>query len=175
MSTGTAMGSAIASPVVVASWITSTAPAGGEKLDLLVLWRGTPGWFKPTNGRKSAQGGSSPASVTGGPIRQSLRFGDVDLEILFDARARVAQIQGRTVSLGNDNAVLVDKINESNGFQVVKTASIAPQSPGLPFRFDDIFRRAPELFDFLGCAITPDPHPEKKEISSTVCDRLRGR
>lgn len=37
--------SRVVSPVVVASWMSHENDADGSATSLLVLWRGTPGWF----------------------------------------------------------------------------------------------------------------------------------
>jgi hypothetical protein len=38
-------GNAMISPTVVATWITDRVEKGPVQLRLLVLWRGTPGWY----------------------------------------------------------------------------------------------------------------------------------
>src|SRR5215467_6225460 len=53
--------SKMASPAVVASWRTHENYADGSTTTLLVLWRGTPGWFT-AGGRGSGGGGGSSSS-----------------------------------------------------------------------------------------------------------------
>src|SRR5215467_1562686 len=59
--------SKMASPAVVASWRTHENYADGSTTTLLVLWRGTPGWFV-------AHGGASAGSGSGGGSSSSSSY-----------------------------------------------------------------------------------------------------
>ena len=56
--------SRVASPTVVASWVSHENYADGSATTLLVLWRGTPGWFSK-GGRGGGSGGGSGAGRSG--------------------------------------------------------------------------------------------------------------
>src|SRR5215207_8115005 len=58
---GSTGGTAPVSPSVLVTDMSSVDAAGRGTLELLVLWRGNPGWF-----RKETAGGSSGGSVMGG-------------------------------------------------------------------------------------------------------------
>src|SRR6185295_3623608 len=80
-------GDAIMSPAVVVSWTASPATPP-TKLDLMVLWRGTPGWFLQSSGHGGgARGG-------GQRVDQRLHYGNVDMTVSFDAATRATRIQG---------------------------------------------------------------------------------
>src|SRR6185369_11217154 len=51
--------SRVASPTVVASWMSHENYVDGKATTLLVLWRGTPGWFTKGGGGSSGSGGSA--------------------------------------------------------------------------------------------------------------------
>ena len=55
----TSSGSRVVSPAVAATWITKHRQAGDGELELLVLWRGSPGWF--------LEGGQDGVGVLGCP------------------------------------------------------------------------------------------------------------
>src|ERR1700676_5456671 len=71
----------VISPVVLASWIAERAGTGPERLQLLVLWRGGPGWFLRPGG---VSGGGS-----GGHYEATLTYGDVQLMLGWDSARRV--------------------------------------------------------------------------------------
>jgi hypothetical protein len=58
----------IVSPVAMLTWV-SRVGALGKELELLVIWRGSPGWFF-----KGAQGGSS-TSGNSASFQTSIRYG----------------------------------------------------------------------------------------------------
>src|SRR5918993_4787808 len=65
------------SPVAVMTWVTRYGSDGVHTLDLLVVWRGNPGWFVRGSQRASSGGGS------GDTFRQTFRYGDLELELAF--------------------------------------------------------------------------------------------
>jgi hypothetical protein len=82
-------GGGIVSPTVMATWLEHD---GGPVaiLDLLVLWRGTPGWFLSSGGTSSSAEGAS-ASMT-------IEMPGDDLRVVFDATTRIARVQGERIS-----------------------------------------------------------------------------
>src|SRR5918993_2609518 len=103
------------SPVAVMTWVTRYGSDGAHSLDLLVVWRGSPGWFMQGNKRGSSSGGS------GDTFRETIRYGDLELELTFNASKRIAEIQGTAVELRDANVLLVDHVDASGGPQVVST------------------------------------------------------
>ena len=84
--------------------------SSGE-LQLLVLWRGTPGWMikKPLAPNwLGTFGGRTPSE----PLTTEIHLGVVDLNLSFDAIAHQVSTGGRDIPLhGDDNVVLVDGVD----------------------------------------------------------------
>src|SRR5262249_61458478 len=57
--------SRFASPAVVASWVSHQSYANGATTTLLVLWRGTPGWFSKPGAARGARGGGGSFAGAG--------------------------------------------------------------------------------------------------------------
>ena len=111
-------------------------------LELLVLWRGTPGWFlRPASGGGSVsfedtveyprpgRDTSRPeqARALAGRRRGStvtIRQGSVLLELRFDPESAIVYVQGHLVRLNEDNVVLVDDVDGPAGPQVAGTLRI---------------------------------------------------
>jgi len=53
----------IISPEVMATWFTTRAANGVEQLELLVLWRGMPGWFLDPGGSGGSGGAQLPTTL----------------------------------------------------------------------------------------------------------------
>jgi hypothetical protein len=174
---GTARGSGVVSPAVVATWSTRSEPSGGWALDLLVLWRGTPGWFMAGGGSGSSGGGASPPSAGHGQRGtevQHISFGGLSLELRFDPGTSTAQIQDEVISLQDANVILVDEVDSAKGLRIAGTVRVDPQLPGSPGEIEAIVRRSPELFSFLRCD-TRLPDPQAQQMIDLRCARMRGQ
>jgi hypothetical protein len=140
-------GERVLSPAVVGGWFTHSDAPGSDTLDLLVLWRGSPGWFL----RGGPQGGSSGGSGTG-RRHLTLKYGGLFLQVLFDGPARLAEIEDRKIPLNDDNVLLVDDVDSAGGPKVVKTLRVDPDLSD-PHRAEIAIRRSPELVAYLRCDI----------------------
>jgi hypothetical protein len=149
------------SPVVVATWIASVETSGERELQLLVLWRGTPGWFY--GGRSRGSGGG------GGLIRHSASFGDIMLDVELQTEDRVARVQGQTLSLGNANVILVDDV-DSGSPRVLGTRTVDAQlsASGSPDVAGQIIRKSPDLLAFLKCDVVV-PDPKLQPAAAALC------
>src|SRR4051812_47552789 len=80
---GGSSGSGVVSPAVVATWIVREEPESLPKLELLVLWRGTPGWFMSGDSQGSSVSGSSQLAGEDGRglIVEQLVYGNVRLNV----------------------------------------------------------------------------------------------
>jgi hypothetical protein len=140
----------VISPVAVMTWLARYESESARVLDLLVLWRGAPGWFARGSNRV-ASGGSST-----GAFHTTIGYGDLQLELDFDRSARIAQIQRKPVELHDDNVVLVDDVDSPGGPVIVSTLHIDSDLPqmdsGYP-RFDLVLRRSPDIVPFLRCDV----------------------
>lgn len=168
------------SPSVMATVMSRVAPDGTGELELLVLWRGRPGWMKSGGGDSSWASGSGGGGSMGGNAMPATRAawltqGGVRLEVRFEPQSRKLWIQDREVALNDDNAVLVDDVDSANGPHVIRTLRIdpafevpsvvVPPTAGyargmraqvmMPPRVQEFIRRSPELVEFLRCDVVP--------------------
>lgn len=142
----------IMSPVVVASWITERSGDGVERLQLLVLWRGTPGWFLPEGGSGVSGGGS------GDRYHATITEGDLQLTLDYDSSRRVATVHGKTIDISKDNVVFVDEVDSPTGPRVTGTMRVERAMPGSAGQIALVLRTSPEIMSFLRCeATTTDP------------------
>lgn len=92
------------SPSVLASVITRTTQ-GNERLELVVLWRGEPKWYLAKPGSRS--GGEAK-----GVYVENHRYGNVVLDLAFDASAQTVSVLGHNVDVSrNARALLVDGVD----------------------------------------------------------------
>jgi len=138
----------IMSPVVMASWITEQSSDGVERLQLLVLWRGTPGWFLPDGPSGVSSGGS------GGRYQTTITEGDLKLTLDYDSSRRIAMVQGKTIDLARNNVVFVDKVDSPTGPQVVGTMAVERTMPGSAGQIGLVLRTSSEIMAFLQCEAT---------------------
>lgn len=145
-------------------------------LELLVLWRGTPGWFlRPGGGSLSfedtteyprpGRDASRPEQAEGAPTGRRLgstvtiRQGSVLLELRFDRENATVYVQEHPVRLNGNNVVLVDDVDGPAGPQVAGTLHIDPGfivggSDEPPFDgFEVLLQRSEELLGFLRCDV----------------------
>jgi hypothetical protein len=136
----------VISPVVVASWIAEHAGTGPERLQLLVLWRGAPGWFlRPGD----VSGGGS-----GGRYEATLTYGDVQLMLGWDSARRVATVHGKIIEMAEDNVVLVDDVGAPTGPRVTGMTRVDSKMPGSAGQIGMVLRQSPEIVSFLRCEAT---------------------
>ncbi len=101
---GSTGGTGPVSPSVLATTMAVVDAAGRGTLELLVLWRGNPGWFMKGGGGSSSGGGGSTGPTLGGApspmIRSSwISQGGVNLGVRFDPAAQKAWIQDNEIDL----------------------------------------------------------------------------
>lgn len=143
------------SPVVMASWMTERSRDGVERLQLLVLWRGTPGWFLPDG----PSGVSS--SWSEGRSRQTITEGTLRLTLDYDLSKRIAAVDGKPIAMGENNVVFVDDVDAPAGPHVTRTMSIPRAMPGSAGQIGLVLRTSPEIMSFLRCdATTTDPRKQ---------------
>ncbi len=155
-------GNQMMSPVVFASWITGRQGSEPEQLQLLVLWRGTPGWFLRPGGSKVSSAGSGAGSHT------TIVQGGVTLTLDFDPEARVATIHGKRLELGEDNVVLVDEVDSSAGPRVSGRLRVDRAMPGSAGQIGGVLKKSPEIISFLKCD-TPVADLPGKAMLERMC------
>ena len=90
------------SPSVVATW--TTVP-GQQVVDVLVLWRGEPGWFNASPRRQSSADGANEFTSTS-------VFGSLSLNVRFDRVSRRGKINNALdFDLREQQIVLVDHVD----------------------------------------------------------------
>lgn len=180
---GGAGGSGPVSPSVVATWAAHfEAPAGQQvtdpfgvplMLDLLVLWRGNPGWFDEAS-LSTGSGGTDGVHHVASRGRS--------LELRFDRRTETVQIQRRTITLQGANVLLLDDVDNANGVLVAGMIRVDPAvSAGRPAQggpnvdpLAEMIRRSPALFDFLRCdPVFTDPNDPSASMRLRQCAELR--
>jgi hypothetical protein len=157
------------SPVALITWMTRYGSDGVHTLDLIVVWRGNPGWFM--RGSQQSSGGGSA-----GTVRQTLRYGDLQLEVAFHSTKRTADIQGKVVELGDANVILVDHVDSVEGPRVVCTLRIdgeVPSDNGRA-RVEPVLRRSPEVISFLRCD-APMPDGRGQASIDRLCAQVLGK
>jgi hypothetical protein len=165
------------SPTVVATWIVRREPQSSAELELLVLWRGSPGWFMRADSTESSGGVSS--GVTGGQndrgiVFEQLSFGGIRLDLEFDRSARAARVQDQEVSVESVNVILVDEVDGATGPQIASSLWVDPLFANEPSEVEVIIRRNPELYSFLRCdAKLPDANAQ--QMVESVCARMKAK
>ena len=157
------------SSTVVASWLTR-----GDKLTLLVLWRGTPGWFWRVSGHGGGGGGNGQQAF------QQIRYGDRTFKIDYDFSKDTATVEGREFSIRDTNVVMVDFVDSVGGPTIVDTRYV---DPILSASRDDglvVIAREPDLYQFLRCdlSLPPSTGPAaqmQQALVTAVCGQLRPR
>jgi hypothetical protein len=157
---------------VIGSWMTHAEDAGTSALDLLILWRGTPGWLFRSDGRGgSVSGHQGFGSNTG---TQTVWAGGRALSWTFDLTAKTITILGQSFSLAQVNVVLVDDADSPQGSRVVRALRIDPTYQGDALHFELAVRRSPELLEFLQCdAQLSDAR--QQALTAVICARFTGR
>jgi hypothetical protein len=159
----------VLSPRVVANWLSHPDESGAMQLDLLVLWRGSPGWFAVAEGGAGERGGGGMESQAVRSLR--LRYGDIDLGLEFRPETRVVVFLGEELVLGEANVVLVDAVDTSP--HVIETTQVGSTIPDAG-RIELLLRRSPELVEYLDCeARVADP--SLQEQMEFLCAQVLGR
>lgn len=142
-----------------------------ETLELIVLWRGTPGWFATQS--SSGSGGRVGSGTGGGVWRERIQRGEHELEVSFTFATRTAIVQGKEVSLRDANAILVDRVDSPAGPRVVGTLKVDARlgsEPG-PAAILPVLGRSREILEYLRCDV-PLPDARMQERLAPICQRI---
>jgi hypothetical protein len=165
----------VISPEVVAYWQSRDNGDGGGTLELLVLWRGSPGWFS------RGMGSSGSGGATGGfgqwNAYHTMSFGDITLTIELSSTSKdfppattVAKILGREIPLSEANVVLIDGA-DSGAPRVVGTRRIEPAFTGAD-PVTPAIKSTPDLYEFLNCDATV-PDARLRPMLAAICAQLK--
>lgn len=165
-------GQGAVSSSVIAWWIAHPDDAGISALDLLILWRGTPGWLS----RAGSIGGNGAGlqgfgSNTG---TQTVWAGDRALTWTFDLTGKTITILDQPFSLADVNVILIDDADGPQGSRLVRALQIDPRYSAAPPHFELAVRRSPELLQFLQCD-TQLGDQRQQALTDLICARFTGR
>jgi len=176
-------GSNIVSSTVVATYC-GHRTGGDEMLDLMILWRGAPGWFDRRAGSSGGGGGSSQAGAgSRGRVYQFRSYGDVTISFDADFDAHSVKIGEVVTALDGINTVLVDDVDQPDARRIGATRWIEPRLPVIGDMNLLVIQRSRELTDYLQCDI-PMPTPPSTRFPMppmpampvvTVCEKLKPR
>jgi hypothetical protein len=159
--------SRMVSPTVVATAMVRTLD-GVNSLNLMVLWRGSNGWFvKP--GARGAGGGGNQRT-----LNARVRYAGLDLLAELDLQPRAARIQSNPVTLKpiDANVILVDEV-EGPSLKVVATLKIDPaMTPDK--QIEPLLKRSPEIVKFLQCDQKVD-NPAIQSMVERSCQIVMGK
>ena len=118
----------------VSDSVLATIVTQGDSLALMVLWRGSHGWFL-----KGASHGAS-AGGQNGVVSASLQFGGQTLDLKFDKPRRQLSIQGKSHPIPDDsNVVLIDETDSASGPRVVTMLAMPADARDVRLEFYHTF------------------------------------
>jgi hypothetical protein len=90
-------------------------------------------------------------AVGGSEHLHRFNTGDVRLELRFDPTTRLVSFQGRSVPIGDDNVVLVDKVDDPSGPTIVGTMRVDRRlpDPAVGDPVQQIVKGSPKLAAFV--------------------------
>ena len=87
----------------------------GSPISLLLVLRGQPGWASRPSGTSGTASASASSSASPGPVRYSFAIGDAQFECSYDPERHVLNYGGREYQLGDNNVVIIDRIDRVGG------------------------------------------------------------
>lgn len=165
----------IVSSTVVATFC-GHALDGNQVLDLLIYWRGRPGWFYRRDG--AGGGGGQFGGGTKGTVSQYTTYGEVTIGFDADFDAETVKINDVIVPLTDVNTVIVDGADEPGARRISATRRTEIRLPLVGDVNLWLVQRSRTLLNDLRCDI-PMPAPPSTIIPQmpivTVCEKLRRR
>jgi len=169
--------SKIVSPTVVASWRAHENFKDGTTTTLLVLWRGTPGWFT-AGGRGSGGGGGGSSSSY---AYEYMTYGGRTFVMEFDDDKKIVKMMNQEISLKDTNVVLVDFVDSAIGATIVGYRWVEPGPPAPPLvaggaadPVAGVIIRSPELYEYLRCDLKVSD-PLMTTMIPLICGLMRPR
>ena len=160
----------IVSPAVVATWYDKHIDGVNfsREITLLVLWRGTPGWFLRKGPSARSKSGVDDTAMRGPyTSRESFAYGDLSFTIEIDDAKQIARIVNQEISLRKYNVVLVDFVDSVAGATIVGYRWVEPHGfpvslmkdgPGNPVA--TVLADSLDLYDFLRCETSRSVRPD---------------
>ena len=154
---------------VVVTTIAKRSETGPAVLELMILWRGNPGWFLQQQRRLGG-------SLSGGWVHADVAYGSRNLSADFLANPRTVRIEGKPIELSpsDANVVLVDKVDTADALAVDQTLRVDPTMPQGELLIDSVLRRSQAIVDFLKCDLELSTSPMREAVRQN-CRRLLGK
>jgi hypothetical protein len=151
-----AAGVVAVSPSVMATFQFLTGDATLLRMQSLVLWRGSAGWYTRRTTTQSPPAPQLPL-MTGSLWITRNTVGGVDLSVTSDVSTSLLLVHGQTFDLRQGNVVLVDAVDQ--GPTVVDTMRIEAQVPAMSGAevLVPVFAGVPALSAFLRCEVPLPP------------------
>jgi hypothetical protein len=130
----------VMSPTVVATWYAQQQPNQPNRLQFVVLWRGSAAWWR----RGGCIGSCGDADYT-------VQYGSVHLTLRYDPDKATAAVNGRNVDLRTDNVLYVDNVDAPGGPTVLRTSHIDPRMPGTLGQIGTMLGNSHEILDYMQC------------------------
>jgi len=136
---------------VIATWAGQGSPtSGGVRIDVLVLWRGKPGWPERLGISGMGAGGSEHAHIV-------KRRGEDFLRLTVDPKTRQVRLGGQELPLGDGNVVLVDDADLPGAAHIVDVLRVDPvvtaeRSGPTAEPVTALVKASSALFEFVRCA-----------------------
>ena len=155
-----------------------------EILDVLIAWRGKPGWFQRQLGASGRSGGGGrrtfPVFINGrvgtgmkGRVSQYQVYNNITTSFDADFDAGTVVVEGVTVELKGLNAIFFDDVEQAGPRPIFQTALI---EPSIPLGGDvnlSLARRSRELRQFLQCEVAMPKASVPQPPVITVCEKLQ--
>jgi len=139
----------ILSPTVVMTSFTERSADGQERLELVVLWRGSPAWFLESGGSSTQSSRSQDFD------RVTFTQGGRTFTLEFNRGKRVAVLLGQTLDVSQNNVVFVDDVDSASGARVSGQTRLEKVIPGTGGQIGSALKQSPEIMDFLRCDAVP--------------------
>lgn len=147
--------------------VLATIATRNKVLELVVLWRGAPGWFLAGSGQGASY---SEGNAT---FSAALNYGGRQLSVSYEAARHTALIQGTAVDVPNGaNVILVDGVDLSTVPAIGGVVSVDSHLEGDP-TFASLLGGSAEIVSFVRCdAGTPNEETNQR-IRRLFCDDVK--
>ncbi len=162
-----------AQTLAISPSVLGTLATRGDRLELLVLWRGKPGWFL------SGTTHGASYSEASGKWTANINYGGFPLLLSFEPSSRTALIQGQAISMPiGTNVISVDKVDSPATPALLKAFELDPgDEPVDPRagRLGQLLARSAPIVLFLQCDVGLPTENTNRMIRRVACDGIRGR
>ncbi|SRR6266567_629015 len=153
--------------------VLGTLATRGGRIELLVLWRGKPGWFLSGTKRGASY------SEAGAQWTANISYGDVALALSFDASSHTVTVQGKAISLPPAaNVICVDNVSAVSAPTLLTSLELDPGvEPVDPRagRLGQLLAHSAPAVLFLQCDVGTDNENTNRMIRRVTCDGIPER